>query len=161
MDWSNFWSVIWLFFWSFAFVAYLFALFAIISDLFRDHKLNGWWKALWIIFLIFVPFLTALVYLIARGPGMAERSQKEARQYQSATDAYIRQVAGSSPADEISKAKGLLDSGAITPEEFAHLKAHALSGQSASASTTAPAAASAAPTAPAAPATPPPAAPTV
>jgi len=161
MDWSNFWSVIWLFFWSFAFVAYLFALFAIISDLFRDHKLNGWWKALWIIFLIFVPFLTALVYLIARGPGMAERSQKEARQYQSATDAYIRQVAGSSPADEISKAKGLLDSGAITPEEFAHLKAHALSGQSASASTTVPAAASAAPTAPAAPATPPPAAPTV
>lgn len=161
MDWSNFWSVIWLFFWSFAFVAYLFALFAIISDLFRDHKLNGWWKALWIIFLIFVPFLTALVYLIARGPGMAERSQKEARQYQSATDAYIRQVAGSSPADEISKAKSLLDSGAITPEEFAHLKAHALSGQSASAPTAAPAAASAAPTAPAAPATPPPAAPTV
>ncbi|RDV44112.1 hypothetical protein DOE76_13780 [Leifsonia sp. ku-ls] len=161
MDWSNFWSVIWLFFWSFAFVAYLFALFAIISDLFRDHKLNGWWKALWIIFLIFVPFLTALVYLIARGPGMAERSQKEARQYQTATDAYIRQVAGSSPADEISKAKALLDSGAITPEEFAHLKAHALSGQSATAQAAAPAAAPTAPSAPAAPATPPPAAPTV
>ncbi|MEN0085673.1 SHOCT domain-containing protein [Leifsonia virtsii] len=162
MDWSNFWSVIWLFFWSFAFVAYLFALFAIISDLFRDHKLNGWWKALWIIFLIFVPFLTALVYLIARGPGMAQRSQREARQYQSATDAYIRQVAGSSPADEISKAKALLDSGAITPEEFAHLKAHALSGQPAAAApAAAPAAAAPAPAAPAAPATPPPAAPTV
>lgn len=161
MDWSNFWSVIWLFFWSFAFVAYLFALFAIISDLFRDHKLNGWWKALWIIFLIFVPFLTALVYLIARGPGMAERSQKEARQYQTATDAYIRQVAGSSPADEISKAKALLDSGAITPDEFAHLKAHALAGQPATASAAAPSAAPSAPTAPAAPATPPPAAPTV
>jgi hypothetical protein len=161
MDWSNFWSVIWLFFWSFAFVAYLFALFAIISDLFRDHKLNGWWKALWIIFLIFVPFLTALVYLIARGPGMAERSQKEARQYQSATDAYIRQVAGASPADEISKAKALLDSGAITPDEFAHLKARALAGQAAPAAPAAAPAASAAPTAPAAPATPPPAAPTV
>ena len=160
MDWSNFWSVIWLFFWSFAFVAYLFALFAIISDLFRDHKLNGWWKALWIIFLIFVPFLTALVYMIARGPGMAQRSQKEARQYQAATDDYIRQVAGSSPADEIAKAKALLDSGAITPEEFAHLKAHALSGQGATAPA-APAASTAAHAAPAAPATPPPAAPTV
>ena len=161
MDWSNFWSVVWLFFWSFAFVAYLFALFAIISDLFRDHKLNGWWKALWIIFLIFVPFLTALVYLIARGPGMAERNQKEARQMQSATDDYIRQVATSSPADEISKAKALLDSGAITPDEFAHLKARALSGHTGTAA--APGAATSAPAAPAAtagPATTPPAAPT-
>ncbi|ANF33048.1 hypothetical protein A0130_16515 [Leifsonia xyli] len=162
MDWSNFWSVIWLFFWSFAFVAYLFALFAIISDLFRDHKLNGWWKAVWIIFLIFVPFLTALVYLIARGPGMAERSQREARQVQSATDDYIRQVANSSPADEIAKAKALLDSGAITQQEFDHLKARALSGQHAApAAPAASAAAPVPPAAPAGPATPPPAAPTV
>jgi hypothetical protein len=124
--WDNFWNIIWLFFWSFAFIAYLFALFAIIGDLFRDHKLNGWWKALWIIFLIFVPFLTALVYLIARGPGMAERSQKDARQVQSATDDYIRTVATASPADEIAKAKALLDAGTITPEEFAHLKSRAL-----------------------------------
>ncbi|MDR6969836.1 SHOCT domain-containing protein [Leifsonia shinshuensis] len=162
MDWSNFWSVVWLFFWSFAFVAYLFALFAIISDLFRDHKLNGWWKAVWIIFLIFVPFLTALVYLIARGPGMAERNQREARQMQSATDDYIRQVAHSSPADEISKAKALLDSGAITPEEFAHLKARALSGQH-TGGATGPAAPTAAPAAaaPTVPPTAPPAAPTV
>jgi uncharacterized membrane protein len=123
---GNFWDIIWLFFWSFAFIAYLFALFAIIGDLFRDHKLNGWWKAVWILFLIFVPFLTALIYLIARGPGMAERSQKEARQVQQATDTYIRQVASVSPADEIAKAKTLLDSGAITPEEFAHLKSRAL-----------------------------------
>ncbi|MGO4536817.1 SHOCT domain-containing protein [Leifsonia sp. 2MCAF36] len=162
MDWSNFWSVVWLFFWSFAFVAYLFALFAIISDLFRDHKLNGWWKALWIIFLIFVPFLTALVYLIARGPGMAERNQREARQMQSATDDYIRQVATSSPADEIAKAKALLDSGAITPDEFAHLKARALAGHGAPPA--APGGAGATPMAPAAPAGPtttPPAAPTV
>ena len=161
MDWSNFWSVVWLFFWTFAFVAYLFALFAIISDLFRDHKLNGWWKALWIIFLIFVPFLTALVYLIARGPGMAQRSQKEARQMQSATDEYIRNVAGASPADEISKAKALLDSGAITPEEFAHLKARALAGHTPPAPGSA--SSTAAPVPPAAPAGPanPPAAPTV
>ena len=124
--WSNFWDIIWLFFWSFAFIAYLFALFAIIGDLFRDHKLNGWWKAVWIIFLIFVPFLTALVYLIARGPGMAERSQKEAKQVQQATDSYIRTVAAASPADEIVKAKALLDAGTITQEEFDKLKAHAL-----------------------------------
>ena len=153
--WNNFWNIIWLFFWSFAFIAYLFALFAIISDLFRDHKLNGWWKAVWIIFLIFVPFLTALVYLIARGPGMAERSQKEARQVQQSTDAYIRQVAASSPADEIAKAKALLDAGTITPEEFAHLKSVALGHQAAAGAHAAPAA----PAAPSAP-TPPPAAPT-
>ena len=113
---NNFWNIIWLFFWSFAFIAYLFALFAIIGDLFRDHKLNGWWKAVWVIFLIFLPFLTALVYLIARGNGMAERSQKEAKQAQAATDAYIRQTAGAaSPSDEIAKAKALLDAGTITP----------------------------------------------
>ena len=85
--WESFWDVIWWFLWAFVFIAYLMALFAIIGDLFRDHKLSGWWKAVWIIFLIFVPFLTALIYLIARGNGMAERSQKEAKQYQAATDA--------------------------------------------------------------------------
>ncbi|QNE34926.1 SHOCT domain-containing protein [Leifsonia shinshuensis] len=124
---SNFWSTVWLFFWCFAFVAYLFALFAIIGDLFRDHKLNGWWKAVWIIFLIFVPFLTALVYLIARGRGMAERNMKEAVDTQAAVDAHIREVTStSSPADEIAKAQALLDSGAISQDEFAHLKARAL-----------------------------------
>ncbi|MEY9950941.1 SHOCT domain-containing protein [Leifsonia sp. EB34] len=155
--WNNFWNIIWLFFWSFAFIAYLFALFAIISDLFRDHKLNGWWKAVWILFLIFVPFLTALVYLIARGPGMAERSQKEARQVQQSTDAYIREVASSSPSDEIAKAKALLDAGTITPEEFAHLKSVALGHQAGAGAHAAPA--GAAPTTPSAP-TPPPATPT-
>jgi ABC-type multidrug transport system fused ATPase/permease subunit len=125
--WNNVWNIIWIFFWSFAFIAYLFALFAIIGDLFRDHKLSGWWKAVWIIFLIFVPFLTALIYLIARGSGMAQRSQKEAREVHAATDTYIQQVAGSSsPADEIAKAKALLDAGTITQAEFDHLKARAL-----------------------------------
>ena len=122
----NFWDIIALFFWSFCFVAYLFALFAIIGDLFRDRDLNGWLKAIWIIFLIFVPFLTALVYLIARGNSMAQRSMKESRQMQQATDTYIRQVAGASPADEIAKAKTLLDSGTITPAEFSAIKARAL-----------------------------------
>jgi len=125
--WTSFWDVIWWFLWVFAFVAYLMVLFAIIGDLFRDHKLNGWWKALWIIFLIFVPFLTALIYLIARGRGMAERSQKEAKQYQAATDEYIRQTAGAaSPADEIAKAKSLLDAGTISQGEYDMLKAKAL-----------------------------------
>jgi ABC-type multidrug transport system fused ATPase/permease subunit len=123
---DNFWNVIWIIFWSFAFVAYLFALFAIVADLFRDHKLNGWWKALWILFLIFVPFLTVLVYLIARGRGMAERSAREQRQVQRATDDYIKQVAGASPADEIAKAKQLLDDGTITQDEYASLKAKIL-----------------------------------
>lgn len=124
--WNNFWNVIWLIFWSFAFIAYLFALFAVISDLFRDRKLNGWWKALWIVFLIFLPFLTVLVYLIARGRGMAERQVKDVRQAQTQADNYIRQVASSSPADDIAKAKQLLDQGVITPGEFDALKNKAL-----------------------------------
>lgn len=126
--WGSFWDLIWWFLWAFVFIAYLFALFAVISDLFRDHKLNGWWKALWIIFLIFVPFLTLLVYLIARGPGMAQRSAKEADAARQAADAYIRQTAGTkSPSEEIAHAKQLLDSGAITQEDFDKLKAKALS----------------------------------
>lgn len=126
--WSNFWNFVWIFFWSFAFIAYLFALFAIIGDLFRDHKLNGWLKAIWILFLIFVPFLTALVYLIARGDGMARRSAKQAQEMQAQTDQYIRQTAGAlSPADEIAKAKALLDAGTISAQEYEALKAKALS----------------------------------
>lgn len=124
--WESFWDIIWWFFWAFVFISYLFALFAIIADLFRDRNLNGWWKAVWIIFLIFVPFLTALVYLIARGGGMAERSSAEARRAQDAADAYIQQVAGSSPSEEIAKAKALLDAGTITPEEYSTIKAKAL-----------------------------------
>lgn len=126
MNWDDFWSVIWLFFWGFVFISYLMALFSIVADLFRDHTLNGGWKALWIIFLVFAPFITALVYVIARGRGMAERSQRDVRQAQAATDNYIRDVAGSSPADEIAKAKALLDSGTISQEEYAHLKSRAL-----------------------------------
>jgi len=128
MFWENVWNIIWLLFWSFAFVAYLFALFAIIADLFRDQQLSGWWKAVWVIFLIFVPFLTALIYVIARGRGMAERSMKDAAESQKATDAYIRSVAvpGGSPTDEIAKAKKLLDDGTITADEYAAIKAKAL-----------------------------------
>lgn len=125
--WASFWDVIWWFLWAFVFIAYLFALFAVISDLFRDHKLNGWFKAIWIIFLIFVPFLTVLVYLIARGTGMAQRSATQARQAQDAADTYIREVAGGkSPSEEIAHAKQLLDAGTITAAEYDTLKAKAL-----------------------------------
>ncbi|KRA25360.1 hypothetical protein ASD65_13695 [Microbacterium sp. Root61] len=125
------WSWIAWFFWFFVFIAYLMVIFSIIGDIFRDHELNGWLKALWIIFLIFVPFLTALVYLIARGNSMAKRSTAQAMDMQQAQTEYIRQVAGSSsssPADDIAKAKQLLDSGAITATEYDALKAKALAG---------------------------------
>jgi uncharacterized membrane protein len=124
--WDDIWSIVWFFFWSFALVSYLFALFAVVSDLFRDDALGGWAKALWLLCLVFVPFLTVLVYLVARGRSMAERSQRGAAQAQRAADDYIRTVAGSSPADEISKAKALLDAGTITADEYERLKGAAL-----------------------------------
>ncbi|MFF2632312.1 SHOCT domain-containing protein [Microbacterium sp. NPDC058021] len=126
--WGSFWDLIWWFLWAFVFFAYLMALFSIIGDLFRDHKLSGWWKAVWIFFLIFFPIITALIYLIARGSGMAERSAQAARQFREQQDAYIKTVAGSgaSPTEEIAKAKQLLDDGTITQAEYEALKAKAL-----------------------------------
>jgi predicted PurR-regulated permease PerM len=123
----SFWDVIWFIIVSFAFIAYLMVMFNIIIDLFRDKSVSGGMKALWIVCLIFFPLITALIYLIVRGGGMAERSVAEARQMQADTDDYIRSVAGgASPADQIAKAKALLDSGAITQQEFEALKAKAL-----------------------------------
>ena len=123
----NFGDFFWLLIWSFFVVCYLMILFQIIGDLFRDKELSGWWKALWIIALIFVPFLSALIYLIARGRGMAERQAGEMKKAQTATDSYIQEVAGrSNPADQIATAKNLLDQGTITQTEFDRLKASAL-----------------------------------
>ena len=116
----------WLLIWWFLFFAYLVILFQIIGDLFRDHALSGWWKALWIIGLIAIPFLIALIYIIARGKGMAERQLQAVQQAKSDTDSYIREVAGKSPAEHISDAKALLDAGTIDANEFAQLKAKAL-----------------------------------
>lgn len=107
-------------------MAYLIVLFNIIIDLFRDRELSGWWKAVWVFFLIFFPALTALVYLIARGGGMASRQAAQLQDAQAQTDAYIRSVAAKSPADQIADAKALLDAGAISAEEFEALKAKAL-----------------------------------
>jgi vacuolar-type H+-ATPase subunit I/STV1 len=125
----DFWDFLWLFFWGFIFFAYLMVLFAIIGDIFRDPELNGWLKAVWTIFLVFLPILTALVYVIARGQGMARRQTAASLEARSEADSYIRSVAVSSPADEIARAKTLLDSGAITQSEFDALKARALGGQ--------------------------------
>lgn len=113
--------------WIFALICYLMILFYILSDLFRDHTLSGWWKAVWIVFLILFPFLTALVYLIARGKGMQERALQQAQEMQKAQEQYIRQAAGSTdPATQIAQAKQLRDSGAIDDAEFEKLKAQAL-----------------------------------
>jgi hypothetical protein len=116
----------WLLIWWFLFFAYLVILFQIIGDLFRDRALSGWWKALWIIGLIAVPFLSALIYIIARGKGMAERQLEAVQQAKADTDTYIREVAGKSPAEHIADAKALLDAGTIDQNEFAQLKAKAL-----------------------------------
>ena len=117
----------WLLIWWFLFFAYLVILFQIIGDLFRDRELSGWGKAAWIVGLILVPFLIALIYIIARGKGMAERQLEAVQQAKSDTDSYIREVAaGKSPAEHISEAKALLDAGTIDQNEFAQLKAKAL-----------------------------------
>lgn len=120
------WNVIWWFFTVFVFVAYLMALFSIITDLFRDRELSGIVKAVWLLFLVGLPFVTALAYLIFRGKGMSERSAAQARTVQQATDDYVRSVASSGPSSEIAQAKALLDAGTITATEFAQLKAAAL-----------------------------------
>jgi len=117
---------IWMLVWFTLFFIYLVILFQIIGDLFRDHALSGWWKAVWIIGLVFMPYVVALIYLIARGRSMAERQRGAYVQARADTDTYIRSVAGKSPADQIADAKALLDSGAIDAAEFATLKAKAL-----------------------------------
>lgn len=110
----------------FLFVAWLWILFAIISDLFRDHETSGWGKAGWVLFLLILPFLGALVYLIARGDGMRERTIRAQEDAKSQFDAYIRQQVHSSPADELHKLNELKEKGALSPEEFERAKAKLL-----------------------------------
>jgi hypothetical protein len=124
--WENFWDIFLWFFLVYAFIAFLWALFAVIGDLFRDDTLSGWWKAVWVVFLVFVPLLGVLVYVIARGRGMTERSMERARANREASDAYIRSVAAASPSEEISKATALRDSGTISADEFERIKTKAL-----------------------------------
>jgi hypothetical protein len=106
----------------FIFVAWIMVLFTILTDLFRDHGLSGWAKAGWVLFLIFLPFLAALIYLIARGSGMRERSMAQQKEAREQFDAYVRETAGGSGADELTKLSDLRDKGAISEEEFQRAK---------------------------------------
>ena len=126
---DSFWDFFWFTISFFLLMAYLVVLFQILTDLFRDKGVSGGMKAVWVFFLIFFPIITSLVYLIVRGHGMAERNLAAVQSAQADTEAYIRSVSSgsSSPADEIARAKGLLDSGAISQAEFDALKAKALS----------------------------------
>jgi hypothetical protein len=123
---SNFWDLIQLLLSTFVMIVYLLILFQIIGDLFRDSELGGGSKVLWIIGLVVIPGLAAILYIVIRGRGMAERQRASLQRAKTDADAYIREVAGKSPAEHIAEAKALLDAGTITPDEFAKLKAKAL-----------------------------------
>lgn len=123
-------EVLWTMFVFFAFIIWFWILITVFADIFRRHDIGGGGKTLWIIFVIVLPFLGVFIYLISQGDGMGERNMKQAQAQQQATDAYIQSVAGSGggAAAEIEKAKGLLDSGAITQAEYDAIKAKALAG---------------------------------
>jgi hypothetical protein len=120
-----FWSMIIFFAW----VVWIWMMITILSDVFRRRDMSGWGKAAWTVFLIVLPFLGALIYLVANHDGMADRNVQRAQSAQVEFDDYVKTVAknGDGPAAEIEKAKSLLDSGAINQSEFEALKAKALS----------------------------------
>jgi hypothetical protein len=118
-------DVLWTLIIFFTWVVWIWIMIVILTDVFRRRDIGGWSKALWVIFLIILPFLGALVYLIANHDGMANRSAKEAEGQKAQFDDYVRTVAGG-PAAEIEKAKQLLDSGAITQAEYEAIKSKAL-----------------------------------
>ena len=125
--WDSFWDFMWYTIIIFAFVAYLMILFHVVGDLFRDDSISGWTKTAWILFLVFIPYIALFVYLIARGKGMAQRSVAAQEAAREQADQYIRKAAGTSAADQISTAKGLLDEGVIDRAEFEQLKSAAMS----------------------------------
>jgi hypothetical protein len=111
----------------FFFVVWIWILITILTDLFRDHALSGWAKAAWVLFLVFIPFLTALIYLIARGSGMRDRTIKAQAEAKQHFDSYVREQAHSgSPADELHKLNELKEKGALSSEEFDKAKAKLL-----------------------------------
>ena len=116
------WSMIIFFFW----VIWIWIVITVLVDIFRRHDISGWAKAAWVIFVVILPWLGVLIYLIAQHDGMRERSIKQAQGQQQAFDDYVRETAGGGGAADIAKAKELLDTGAITQAEFEALKAKAL-----------------------------------
>ncbi|MFG2834123.1 SHOCT domain-containing protein [Streptomyces zaomyceticus] len=121
-----FWTMLWFFLW----IMWLFLLFKVITDIFRDHSLNGWAKAGWLIFCIVLPYLGVLVYVIARGKSMGARDIKQARESEAAFQDYIRKTAGTQEGGgataELARLAELKEKGAITPEEFEKAKAKVL-----------------------------------
>ena len=110
----------------FFFVIWIWILITILTDLFRDHELSGWSKAAWVLFLVFIPFLTALIYLIARGAGMRDRTIKAQADAKKHFDEYVREQAHTSPADELHKLNELKEKGALSADEFEKAKAKLL-----------------------------------
>jgi len=120
---SLLWSMVMFFF----FIIYFMMLFQVIGDLFRDHKMGGAAKTLWVLFLLIVPLLSLLIYMITRGEGMAKRAMAQQADMQKQMDNYVKQTAaGSNPVDQIAQARKLLDDGAITQQEFDDIKKKAL-----------------------------------
>ncbi|MEU7511191.1 SHOCT domain-containing protein [Streptomyces sp. NPDC042898] len=122
-----FWTMLWFFVW----IMWLFLLFKVITDIFRDHDLGGWGKAGWLAFCILLPYLGVLVYVIARGKSMGQRDVKQAKASEAAFQDYIRKTAGTAPAgggatDELARLAELKEKGAITDEEFEKAKAKVL-----------------------------------
>jgi len=118
-----FWTILIVFAW----VAWFWVLITIISDLFSRHDIGGWGKALWMIFVVVMPFLGVFIYLVSQGKGMGERRMAQVQANQQQFDTYVRQVAANEgPADQIAKAKDLLDKGTIDQGEFDRIKAQAL-----------------------------------
>ena len=130
-DWGS-GQVLWSMLWFFMFFIWIWLLLMVFGDIFRSHDLSGWSKALWIIFVILVPYLGVFVYLIARGHKMGEHAAEAAKAQNEAMTQYIQQAAGTSgatsTADELTKLADLKAKGAISDEEFATLKAKALAG---------------------------------
>jgi len=111
----------------FAFVVWLWVLFTVFADIFRRREIGGWGKALWIVFVVILPWLGVLVYLIAEHKGMGERAAKRQQDVQAEFDQYVKSVAGKAdPTDQIAKGRELLDSGAISQAEFEEMKRKAL-----------------------------------
>jgi len=119
-------DVLWSMLIFFAFFAWIWIAVTLFSDIFRRHDIGGWHKAIWVIFIIVVPFLGVLVYLIVQHDGLRDRTIEAAKAQQSAFDDAVRDAAGGGAADEIAKGKELLDSGAISQADFEALKAKAL-----------------------------------